>query len=865
MTAVSTRPKLVLLGILTKIPVGGVSWQVAQYLLGFRRLGYDVYYVESHAGTPSMLMRDEHDDSTERAVTFLEKQMRRLDMGDRWAFHALHDDGACYGLSLRELHRLYREAALIVNLHGATKPLPEHYATGRLVYLETDPVQLQVELHRGERATVDFLQPHVAFFTSGLNYGNPGCKLPWSDHFPAVPSPPPVVLDVWTPRSDPGNAFTTIGNWRQDWRPVQFLGETYTWSKHHEFRKVLDLPGRVTAEFELALSRYQESDRKNLERHGWQVIPGYDMSRDPDTYRDYIQRSRAEFSVAKDQNVRLRTGWFSERSATYLASGRPVIVQDTAFESSLPTGEGLFAFNGLDDAVAAVEAVNGDYERHRRAANEIARAHLDSDVVLAALIDHIGAERAHRGPRLTASDPSRQHPIPDDLVLTPVSRRPLRLPVSTVERVLARPVPSVPRGTQATTATIIVVTHNNLVVTRLALESVLLNMSVGTYDVVVVDNGSDEATRRYLRVLSARNRHVRLIENNENRGFAAANNQGIAVARGEVVVLLNNDTVVPPEAIDVLVAHAMHPAVGLVGPVTNRCGNEAEICLDYATYGELLHAVDRRSASPSLTDIPVAVMFCVATRRDVLRRVGPLDERFGLGMFEDDDYAMRVRQEGLRVVCAENAFVHHFGEASLGALAASGRYGQLFEANRRLFEEKWELRWQPHQRRDDPHHAALVERVAQLLAQMLPPNARIAIVSKGGGWCVGTGSCQVVHFPAAPDGTYRGWYPRDDDEAIAELHRAKALGCHYFVLPQSARWWLLTYPKFFDHLDRHHVKSLDIADTCLVYDLRPSASIQVDDTSNRVSSAEPSATRKPVEPAPVPWSRVSRYPIRTRR
>ena len=178
-------------------------------------------------------------------------------------------------------------------------------------------------------------------------------------------SPPAVVCDLWEPFADgPGEAFTTVGNWRQPGE-VHYRGEVYTWSKHQEFLKFLDLPARTGQSFELGLSSYEESDRRLLESHGWRVRHALDFSKDVDQYRDYVVQSRGEFTVAKDQNVRLRSGWFSERSAQYLAAGRPVIMQDTGFGNYLPVGEGLFGFSTIDQAVSAVQSVNADYERHR--------------------------------------------------------------------------------------------------------------------------------------------------------------------------------------------------------------------------------------------------------------------------------------------------------------------------------------------------------------------------------------------------------------------------------------------------------------------------------------------------------------------
>jgi hypothetical protein len=381
--------------MLSRIPVAGAVWGTVQYLVGLRRLGCDVYYVEAHARTPTMLMRTAADDAAALAAAFIDRVMRRFDFAGKWCFHALHADGRCYGLSEAELKTLYREAAVIINFHGGTVPRPEHAATGRLVYLETDPVELEVELHNGAARAAEFLEPHVAFFTWGLNYGRPDCRVPLPAGFKFSISPPAVVSDLWDslpPVTDGGLAattFTTVGNWRQGGQ-VTYRGEVYTWSKHTEFQKVLDLPRQTGQAFELALSSYDEADKRLLEGHGWRVRHGMGVSEELDPYRDYVARSRGEFTVAKDQNVRLRSGWFSERSAQYLAAGRPVVTQDTGFGSALPTGAGLFAFTTADDAAAAVDAINRDYDRHRRAARAVAREYLAADVVLPRLLAECG-------------------------------------------------------------------------------------------------------------------------------------------------------------------------------------------------------------------------------------------------------------------------------------------------------------------------------------------------------------------------------------------------------------------------------------------------------------------------------------------
>ncbi|HTN23136.1 MAG TPA: glycosyltransferase family 2 protein, partial [Solirubrobacteraceae bacterium] len=381
--------KIVVLGMMAKMPVPGVLWQTLHYLLGLAQLGLEPWYVEANARTPTMLMRTDTDDGSALAAALIERVMRANGLAGRWAYHALHDDGRCYGLSEPALRRLYREAEAVINLHGGSEPRPEF--GDRLVYLETDPVRLQIELHDGVAATADFLAAHSAFFSFAENLGGPGCRLPVSDRFDLRPTRQPVVLDRWPQLpSRAGERFTTVGNWHQGWRQVTFEGETYGWSKDEQWRAFLDLPARTGQAFELALSGYRDEHRVALEAKGWGVRPALEFGTETGAYRDYIAGSRGEFTVAKDQNVRLRSGWFSDRSATYLASGRPVVTQDTGFGCALPTGEGLFAVADIDEAAAAIEAIGADEQRHRRAARAIAEEYFDATRVLGDLLAELG-------------------------------------------------------------------------------------------------------------------------------------------------------------------------------------------------------------------------------------------------------------------------------------------------------------------------------------------------------------------------------------------------------------------------------------------------------------------------------------------
>jgi GT2 family glycosyltransferase len=815
--------------MMTRIPVAGVVWQTVHYLLGFARLGYDVHYVETHARTPSMLMEREEDDSGAIAAAFIDRVMRRYDLGDRWAYYALHDDSRIYGMSKEQLHRLYDSASLLINLHGGTEPLPEFAETGRLVYLETDPVQLQVELHYQVQATLDFLEPHCAFFTFAENYGNPDCKLPASDQFHFHPTRQPVVLDFWQGRPAPTNeAFTTVGNWKQPWREVWLEGETYSWSKHHEFMKIIDLPQRTAQPFELALSSY-EDDREMLEAMGWRVRHALDFSTDPDAYRDYIADSRGELTVAKDQNVRLRTGWFSDRSATYLAAGRPVISQDTGFTNVLPNGEGLFGFSTIEEALEAVERVNADYERNSAVASAIAADYFSADVVLSQLLDDVGLERARAGrKRAEAAEAAvaaaAPPPFPGDMVLSPLSRRPTRLLGPTIETVLERPIPvrdrAIPHG--GSHASIVIVTYDNLVFTRLCIESLIAHTETD-YELIVVDNASSDGTREYLREVAEHHSQVQVVLNDGNLGFPHACNQGLALASGANLVLLNDDTIVPPGWLSGLISKLEDPKVGMVGPVTNRIGNEAEIEAPYRTWGELLEFSEGREHEHEgeTFEIRMLAMFCIAMRRDTYELVGPLDERFEVGLLEDDDYSMRVRQTGRRLLCAEDVFVHHFGETSFGKLVPTGEYTSLLAENQRRFEEKWGTPWQPYGRRLAVDYEDLTKRIRRLVAGEVPADATVLVVSRGDEGLLALDGRRAWHFPAAVNGNYAGHHPADSAEAISHLEDLRERGGSHLLIPKTGMWWLDHYKGLRRHLESRYRLVVEDEETCKIFQLDP--------------------------------------------
>ena len=388
----SARRLLVVLGMMGRCPFGGQTWLYLNWLRGLSRLGHDVWYVEDDATWPYDPRADSMVDDPSYAVAHIRRSLERVGLGDRWAYRALYrGEEACHGLSREKLVQLYRDCDALLNVCGATVLNDDHLRARRRVYVETDPVTNQLELANGVAKTRAVLSAHHVIVTYGENYGGPGCTVPL-DGFHYLKTRQPIDLELWPAAFDAGAAsYSTVGNWRQRGHDVTWNGETYAWSKHHEFLKFVDLPRlRPEQRFELCLNVDDAGDRALLEGRGWRLSSPLEMSLDPFGYQDFFRRSRAEWTVAKDQNVRLQSGWFSERDACYLASGKPVIAQSTGFEHVLPTGEGLFAFRTMDDVLAAVDTIESDYAGACRAARAVAEESLEATRVCRRFLEDIG-------------------------------------------------------------------------------------------------------------------------------------------------------------------------------------------------------------------------------------------------------------------------------------------------------------------------------------------------------------------------------------------------------------------------------------------------------------------------------------------
>jgi hypothetical protein len=387
----SPKLRLVILGMMGRCPFGGQSWLYLNWLRGLHRLGHEVWYVEDDTVWPYDPERNSITDDCSYAVRHIANCMKQAGMPDTWAFRPAYRTGECHGITSSKLDELYRTCDALLNVVGATDLRDEHLAARFRVYVECDPVIAELQLAKGDKHTLTAFANHQAIVTYGENFRSPDCSVPLNGRSYGK-TRQPVDLDFWPMVYDPGARFiTTIGNYRQVGNDVEYKGEIYHWSKHHEWEKFLDLPRRTAQPFELAMVVEDAADRQRLESHGWNLAPSFRMSLDIfGAYQDYFRRSRAEFTVAKDMNVRLRSGWFSERDACYLACGKPVIAQDTGFGNILPRSEGLFPFTTTEEALAAIDQINSDYHRHCLAARAIAEEYFDAGKVAARLLADLG-------------------------------------------------------------------------------------------------------------------------------------------------------------------------------------------------------------------------------------------------------------------------------------------------------------------------------------------------------------------------------------------------------------------------------------------------------------------------------------------
>jgi hypothetical protein len=387
----SSRSVIVLATYLVRCPLGGYAWQVAHYLLGLQALGHDVWFYEdtglyAPAYNP---VTDEVSPTYDYGLAAAAEFFDQIGFRDRWAFVDVQRNVE-HGPGAGRVDALLREADLLINLAGVNH-IPIERRGGRpAIYIDLDPGYTQLRLASGDTALQATLAEHQCLFTFGENIGTPRSPIP-TGGYSWHPTRQPVAVELWANARAARPVYTTVGQWNAQGRDVTYEGRTFEWRKRSEWLRCLDLPTRSGERFEVAMDVWRvPGDTELLTSHGWQIVNPLSVSTDFWKYRDYLRSSRGEFTVAKEMNIHLRSGWFSDRGACYLAAGRPVVEQDTGFGAVLPIGPGVHAFRTVEEACEAVRAIEGDYQRASAHATEVAQEYFAAPRVLGALLRTAG-------------------------------------------------------------------------------------------------------------------------------------------------------------------------------------------------------------------------------------------------------------------------------------------------------------------------------------------------------------------------------------------------------------------------------------------------------------------------------------------
>ena len=390
------RKKIIVLGFMGGMPIAGVIWQHIHYIVGLQRLGHEVYYVEDTSNYPYDPVAFNISDDYSHAAKVLGKLAQEHGFEGRWTYCARYKEPfESAGMSLAELRTLYREADCALNICGSHDLNEELHSIRNLIYVESDPGVEQIKIDQGVSGTIDYLKAHRHLFTFGENIGTPSFVVP-THGFHWLPTRQPVVTDLWcmgaeAPAPDPGAHFTTICNWSTSGKKdIVWRDSNYLWSKSLEFLRFVEAPRLSGEPFEMAPDIKDAGENELFVKNDWKLVLPHDLSADWNSYRDYIRNSKGEFTCAKDQYIRLNTGWFSDRTACYLAAGRPVITQETGFSAHYGGGEGLLSFNSMEEIVEAAASIRGDYKKHSRAALAIAKEIFEAEKVLKSLLERAG-------------------------------------------------------------------------------------------------------------------------------------------------------------------------------------------------------------------------------------------------------------------------------------------------------------------------------------------------------------------------------------------------------------------------------------------------------------------------------------------
>jgi len=382
--------KIIMGSYMVRYPLGGnLSWAL-QYLSGFKDLGHEVYLVEKFVHDDSCfdLFNQKMTNDCRSGIKIVSELLARFGLENNWCFVS-HDD-QYYGMTKQEVESLFKEADLYIE-NGSHEAWNEElsFSHAKTVFIDVDPVLTQINWHYRKKKAIPYPVPDFDFyFTIGLNIGQPGNIIPtgdisWKYLFN------PVNTKLFSHSLPDVNApFSTIMNWKSYSAKPNLYGVAYG-HKEDEFSKFQDLPSRVCTPMEVALANIPDNKDKELEDLGWKVRHAQDVTYTYDIFQNYLKNVKGEFSVVKNMYAATSSGWFSDKSAAFLASGRPVVLQETGFSRHLPVGEGLFAVNDVSEAKEAIDMIERDYHRHSKKAREIAHEFLDTEKVLGQLLNEI--------------------------------------------------------------------------------------------------------------------------------------------------------------------------------------------------------------------------------------------------------------------------------------------------------------------------------------------------------------------------------------------------------------------------------------------------------------------------------------------
>ena len=385
--------RIIVTGLIGQYAFGGVTWDYIQYALGFRALGHDVWYLEDTGTWAYDPVKMEPSADCSHNTAYLGRVMEKFGMGDRWIYRNGADETYHGVTNPAEAQKIIASADVLANVSGACWLRPESAAIPLKLFLDGDPMFTQIGLANDpDSEYAKRVASHERHFSFGLNIGQKDCEVPTAGlHW--RPTVQPIALDYWNPASPAptmphiaDGAWTTVMNWAS-YAPKDFQGKKYG-QKDIEFERFLDLPQISDEKFVLAMGQGVGNKRPTtmLESKGWNIIEPDTYLPDYTTYHEFLSRSKGEWSIAKNGYVTSRSGWFSCRSACYLAAGKPVVVQDTGWSDHLPSGDGAIAFSTPEEAAKALDLINKNYNHHSAAARAYAETHFDAARVCEDLI-----------------------------------------------------------------------------------------------------------------------------------------------------------------------------------------------------------------------------------------------------------------------------------------------------------------------------------------------------------------------------------------------------------------------------------------------------------------------------------------------